>query len=108
MSGSYILALLVEMAFDSGARFGEVFADQVGGESWPGGKVSAVDSLCPCGWHWVSACSMEEADMVCECGCVVCAVGTGQVCWDMAGVEGSVVQRDGPQVVGGISSPVEE
>ena len=37
------MSLLVEMAKDSDGRFGQVFADKVGGEAGPGRKMAVVN-----------------------------------------------------------------
>ena len=47
LSGSKILALLIEMAFDGGGRFWEMLAHEVGCEAWPSGKVTVIDCLDP-------------------------------------------------------------
>jgi hypothetical protein len=70
-----ILALLMLMAKHCGNGFGQMFLDEVGGETWPCCKVATIDCLYPCGWNGVAPCSVEEADVVNLIDSVVSAAG---------------------------------
>jgi hypothetical protein len=41
-----------------------MFADKVGGKTWPRCKMTGVDSLYPCGWHRAETGGMQELDEV--------------------------------------------
>jgi hypothetical protein len=97
-----------------------VLTDDVRSETWPGGKVAAVDRLDPRGWYGIPTGGMQELDVLHQVGSVVGTVGTVRGihvetnvteafvfhafvnhasvvawCWGMKG--------DGPKVVLGVS-----
>jgi hypothetical protein len=64
------------MAFGSGKRFGEKFADGVGGESGPSGEEIVVDGFRPSGDRWAEAGAVEEVNELDFVFLFICAVRT--------------------------------
>ena len=52
------------MTFGGGHGLGKVLANNLVGQTWPGGEVAGVDRLGPSGHNWAESTAMEILDQV--------------------------------------------
>ena len=73
------------MSLRSGDRFGQVFANELGSETRPGGEEASIDGLCPGLDNWAEAGTVEVAYEIRECRHVLDAVDEWEVVWRITG-----------------------